>query len=573
MKKIACLQKLTMVIPIAFGLSCGDDRPLVWVQPNLKNVLSIDSPLTNGIVIWRSQAGTLSLKDTFSAGVVKANARQNILVMVTLLPGSRLTSELATDPLTLAYKAPTRARAGFALVQVPNKDMLDGLAGAAHASRGQSGEPSGLACGRVEILKLTESKEAQAITPAAFAETVPLPGVQDLLALADKSRLSASIKTLEDMGTREHSTDTGIQATAKTRSLFTDAVAGTDLTLEFEEVAHDDYYPTKQKSLIASIPGADDDATAIIFGAHLDSINAKGSTFPAPGADDNASGIATLVEITRLIAHNHLRFGRRIEFHSYATEEKGLIGSGDIATRYAEKGRKVAAMLQLDMDSYSGKEGDSTIYLVENDTSPTLRRSLKDLLNTYLGGQFAELSLAAGTSDHRSWTRNGFSAVFPFEHPQNYNHALHTEKDTSATINNMDLSERFAKLGLAFAAHYAGLESAKTTYTEGFAKLKSELNHDLKVAVVKGSIEGTYTFGVATTSDVKSIEVCTVITAGSMDCNHERLKAPSDSNNGDRYFYNSASALVLAGGEHLALFGYDSDDKLVALRTVKVSPK
>jgi hypothetical protein len=221
------------------------------------------------------------------------------------------------------------------------------------------------------------------------------------------------------------------------------------------------------------------------------------------------------------------------------------------------------------MNAYSHNDGDMTVYLVENDTSPTLRRSLKDLLNTYLGGQFLELSLKAGTSDHRSWTRSGYSAVFPFEHPINYNHSLHTENDTSATINNLPLSERFAKLGLAFAAHYAGLNSVKDFYETTYPTHKASLDSDLKLAIVATEVEGLYDLGVGTTTTVEAIELCTITAAGKMACNQERIHATADHEASDRRLFKTSS-IALAADQRLAVFGYDAKDKLASVRTIKL---
>ena len=82
-----------------------------------------------------------------------------------------------------------------------------------------------------------------------------------------------------------------------------------------------------------TIPGTSDaQATGpvVIIGAHLDSINKTDHTTPAPGADDDASGIATLVEIVQQIATGHLTFQRTVELHAYAAEEVGLVGSLDV---------------------------------------------------------------------------------------------------------------------------------------------------------------------------------------------------------------------------------------------------
>src|SRR5690606_2323900 len=144
---------------------------------------------------------------------------------------------------------------------------------------------------------------------------------------------------------------------------------------------------------------------------------------------------------------------------------------------------KVVAMLQIDMNSFSQEGGDKTIHIVANSTHRNLRRSLKNLMHGYLDGDFKDGSLSGGTSDHEAWMSYGYPAVFPFENPQGYNSALHSEDDTSTTANNYPLSERFAKLGLAFISHYAGLTAGAAQTSIAKASALATWNKDLQLAI------------------------------------------------------------------------------------------
>lgn len=63
----------------------------------------------------------------------------------------------------------------------------------------------------------------------------------------------------------------------------------------------------------------------------------------SPGADDNASGIASVTEVIRLIMENNLRPKKTVQFMAYAAEEIGLIGSDDIARKY-KKAKKMSSV-------------------------------------------------------------------------------------------------------------------------------------------------------------------------------------------------------------------------------------
>ncbi|OOO06492.1 peptidase M28 [Aspergillus oryzae] len=103
-----------------------------------------------------------------------------------------------------------------------------------------------------------------------------------------------------------------------------------------------------QPSIIVSIPGMS--TKTIVVGAHQDSIIRPCYQVPrdyAPGADDNASGVATLIEALRAIlrdpdfAQGHVP--NTLEFHFYAAEEGG--GKGKL-TSHVQEGT-IAAVLDI----------------------------------------------------------------------------------------------------------------------------------------------------------------------------------------------------------------------------------
>ena len=92
-----------------------------------------------------------------------------------------------------------------------------------------------------------------------------------------------------------------------------------------------------QPSVILSIQGSDLADEVVVVGAHLDSIKGNGSDGDnqvAPGADDDASGVATMTEIIRVALASGWKPRRTVEFHAYAAEEVGLRGSNAIANQY-----------------------------------------------------------------------------------------------------------------------------------------------------------------------------------------------------------------------------------------------
>lgn len=69
---------------------------------------------------------------------------------------------------------------------------------------------------------------------------------------------------------------------------------------------------------------------------------------PAPGADDDLSGTASILEAFRALAqHGFVPSRGPVEFHWYAAEEAGLLGSKEIVSEYKQLGRKVGGMMNF----------------------------------------------------------------------------------------------------------------------------------------------------------------------------------------------------------------------------------
>ena len=232
------------------------------------------------------------------------------------------------------------------------------------------------------------------------------------------------------------------------------AIGRSDVTVEF----FDHGSKTPQNSIIVRIIGKTLPDEIVILGSHIDSVNMMGgSSSRSPGADDNASGTSTNFEIFRLLMANGIHPDRTIEIHGYAAEEMGLVGSQDMAQKYKAAGKNVVTMVQHDMNLFKAAGAPDKIWFVTNNTLDTFNTALGALIDQYVGVQWGKKALSGGDSDHTSWRRQGYVTSFPFEDPASYNHKIHTENDTLANANAMTQVVAFAKLGLAYLTHYAGI--------------------------------------------------------------------------------------------------------------------
>ena len=220
-----------------------------------------------------------------------------------------------------------------------------------------------------------------------------------------------------------------------------------------------------QPSVILTIRGWDLPNDVVVLGAHLDSINGSTPYDPnqhAPGADDDASGIATLTETLRIALADGWQPRRTVKFMGYAAEEVGLRGSNAIAQSFRASGVNVVSVLQVDMTNY--KSGAVTdMKLISDYSNTNLKNFFITLFDTYLAPMgLTRGSVACGyaCSDHASWTNAGYPAAMMFEagDPGGSFPYIHTPYDTLATMGeSAQHSVKFTQFALAYLG-----ETAKT---------------------------------------------------------------------------------------------------------------
>lgn len=345
------------------------------------------------------------------------------------------------------------AEDGVVITRLPERD-LEALAAYIHATTGR--------CGGF-IVHDSLSEATAALEAASRNRLAPLPSalaihqqaqVQALLPLLDKANLFETIRHLStSYNNRYYRSPSGQQAALWIRDLWQGYAAGRpDVTVT--AYSHNGY---GQPSIILTIPGATLPEEVVVLGAHLDSIrhdgadNANPATI-APGADDDASGIAVLSEAVRVLLANGFVPDRTIKFMGYAAEEAGLLGSGDIAAAHLAAGTNVVAVMQFDMTDFNGSFAD--IAFIDDFTNSELTSFAIDLVETYQPElHWTTTRCGYGCSDHASWHNRGFPTVFPFEAPfGQQNQAIHTRNDTLATLNNAtDHALKFAKIAFSFA--------------------------------------------------------------------------------------------------------------------------
>jgi len=214
-----------------------------------------------------------------------------------------------------------------------------------------------------------------------------------------------------------------------------------------------------QDSVVVKIPGATS-KPGVLVGGHMDTFRRN-----KPGADDDGTGVITGLEILRAILDSKVRFKRDIYIAFYAAEEVGLVGSGVVARTFKSEGIALQAVLQFDMTGYRSPRDSQDFYFVEDYVNPAATEFAREVAIKVLGlprEKVGRTKCNYACSDHASWHRLGYAAVFPFETSfRNSNRAIHTSRDTMAKLD-MEHAMKYVRLGLAFMTEIAEPIAPKT---------------------------------------------------------------------------------------------------------------
>ena len=213
------------------------------------------------------------------------------------------------------------------------------------------------------------------------------------------------------------------------------------------------------RNVVGVLPGADAArrSEALVIGAHYDHVGLGGRFSSSPdrtgeihnGADDNASGIAALVEMARAAAADRSRFPRTLVFVAFAGEERGLLGSAHYANNPALPLANTLAMLNLDMVGRSRgvvEVGGLTRF-------PSLARDVEAAARV-VGIDARSGGPGAGRSDDSSFIEKGIPALHFFT---GFHDDYHRPTDDWHFIDAAGTA-RVAMLALEVAARVAGRE-------------------------------------------------------------------------------------------------------------------
>jgi Peptidase family M28 len=187
--------------------------------------------------------------------------------------------------------------------------------------------------------------------------------VRQMLSDVSSSNIEASIQKLVSFGTRHtlsSQTDPNRGIGAATQWVFDQlqqdaAASGGRMTVEKQSFVQPPGpripVPTTITNVIATLHGSqvDSPGRTYVVSGHLDSrvTDVLNGTSDAPGADDDGSGVAAVLELARVMSTRH--FDANIVFAVFSGEEQGTFGSVNFASRLKAAGTNVAGMFSNDI--------------------------------------------------------------------------------------------------------------------------------------------------------------------------------------------------------------------------------
>jgi len=228
---------------------------------------------------------------------------------------------------------------------------------------------------------------------------------------------------------------------------------------EFQEFA----LPSGERcrNVIAKKEGMSANPDLILVVGHLDSIN-EADCDPgarAPGADDNASGSAAVLEIARVLRRHNSEHD--VHFILFGGEEQGLRGSSYYVDELcAQEKERIKAVINMDMIGSSNLT--PPVILIEgSDAEPEFKELVDQLAESAATYSDPVLNVNVlksfdyADSDHEPFLDNGIPAALTIEGGDTCNLHIHTINDTTDKIF-VDFAMEVMKANLAFVAQKIG---------------------------------------------------------------------------------------------------------------------
>jgi hypothetical protein len=349
------------------------------------------------------------------------------------------------------------------------------------------------------VARTAPASAALASAGSALARREPHGDLRAMLGEVDRDRIQATVLRLTQFGTRHTSSSQtdpvrGIGAATAWVLEQMQAIAATSsgrMTVQqqtfVQPVSNRIPVPTTITNVIATLQGTASPERFYVVTGHLDSrvTDVLNFTSDAPGADDDASGVAVVLEIARLFATR--QFAGTLVFATVAGEEQGLYGSTFMATQMAAAGADVQGMFSNDIvgasQGWDGTRPDPHTLRLFAEGIPTAVTPAQIAIMQAVGGENDGVSRQLArfvedvapfdltdmnirviwrrdrylrASDHVSFQGQGYPAARFTEPRENFNH----EHQDTQVVNGVQLGDLIQFVDFDYMARVAKVNAA-----------------------------------------------------------------------------------------------------------------
>ncbi len=254
------------------------------------------------------------------------------------------------------------------------------------------------------------------------------PLIEMIIAQVSGANLRALVESLQDFGTRYATT---FNCEAAGQAIFT-YFESLGLDVRFQPFGFGAAF--ESRNVIAEKVGERYPEDILVLCGHYDSTSPASSRMTlAPGADDNASGTAAVMEAARILVNQPFDF--TVRFIAFSAEEWGLYGSRAYASSLRNTDERIIGVINLDMIGYADVMPED-LEIIVNANSEWMARRLERAASTYPGLSCRTVVNASFTySDHASFWDQGYPALLAIEDEPLRNPYYHRITDAVDTLN------------------------------------------------------------------------------------------------------------------------------------------
>ena len=229
--------------------------------------------------------------------------------------------------------------------------------------------------------------------------------------------------------------------------------------------------------------------TYVVCGSHFDSFSYQAmSGGTAPGADDNATGVASVLESARIMTQYEFEYS--IIYCAYGCEEMGLYGSEAYASRCQQEGMDIIGYFNNDMNGYLYGDQIHIDCIYPNSVEPigTYYMNVGEVYYPEL--PIRHVNFNEGDSDHTSFNNHGYMGIYPFEDYEHYSPYIHTPNDVIGTsVTSFEMGQQYCQMNIACLAEIANPVPVGGTLTFDVDTLWIPENNDPAVLTIFNNTE------------------------------------------------------------------------------------